>query len=138
LVNVTARIRSGADTVPDQIGDAVRHHAGLAGAGARQHQQGAPGAAEALEAARAAPPDLLLTAFELESLDGLQLARRIRDAGGAAAVIIIAQTAYQRLACELAQTPDSRYLAKPVGEKAFGETVESVLLAARAGDAPTP
>jgi CheY-like chemotaxis protein len=98
----------------------------------------APGAAEALEAARAAPPDLLLTAFELESLDGLQLARRIRDAGGAAAVIIIAQTAYQRLACELAQTPDSRYLAKPVGEKAFGETVESVLLAARAGDAPTP
>lgn len=97
----------------------------------------AEGAEEALAAARMARPDVLLTAFELGGSDGLRLAQRMQSPGGGPAVVVVAQATYLRLRRRLAKTPGAHYLAKPVGEKTFVETMQSALHAARASGRTT-
>jgi CheY-like chemotaxis protein len=81
------------------------------------------------EAARRDPPDVLLTAYELErGTDGLALAARLRAAASELRVIVVSQTAaYSRLRRQLANSPRTQFLAKPVGEETFAAVLDAAL-----------
>jgi DNA-binding NtrC family response regulator len=107
----------------------IRDHFGTAGL----EISSVAGAREAEEAARRFHPDVLLTAYELEGgTDGLKLANRLRALAEGLRVILIAQTTYARLRKRLAKSPQTQFLAKPVGERTFVDVVEGAL------QCPTP
>lgn len=88
------------------------------------------GAKEAEETAGHFRPQVLLTAYELEGSDGLRLARRLRSVLGELRVILISQVAYSCLQKRLARSPQTRFLAKPVGENTFVDVIDDTLRSA--------
>ena len=91
----------------------------------------------ALDAARAFQPDLVITDIQLPHLSGLDLIRLIRADEGIAQVPIMAVTAYsapgdeERIRAAGAQA----YVSKPISVMRFAQTVENLLgeAAARQG-----
>ena len=91
----------------------------------------------ALDAARAFQPDLVITDIQLPHLSGLDLIRLIRADEGIAQVPIMAVTAYsapgdeERIRAAGAQA----YVSKPISVMRFAQTVEDLLgeAAARQG-----
>ena len=84
---------------------------------------------EALEAARAFQPDLIITDIQLPHVTGIELMELLRADDGLKAVPIMAVTAYA------AQGDDERiraagasaYVSKPISVVRFAETVEQLL-----------
>jgi len=83
----------------------------------------------ALDAARAFQPDLVITDIQLPHLSGLDLIRLIRADEGIAQVPIMAVTAYsapgdeERIRAAGAQA----YVSKPISVMRFAQTVEDLL-----------
>jgi two-component system, cell cycle response regulator DivK len=74
---------------------------------------------EALEAFRAAPPDLILLDISLPGMDGTEVLRHVRDDPGLAAIPVIALTAHAMTGDRekyLAEGFDD-YLSKPIVEE---------------------
>lgn len=89
----------------------------------------AVGAEEALAAARAAPPDLVLMDLNLEGASGFEVARRLKAEPGLAALPVVALTAYAMVGDReraLAGGCDG-YLAKPVDVRRLPEQVAAYL-----------
>ena len=84
---------------------------------------------EALEAAQAFMPDLIITDIQLPHVSGIELMEMLRADEGLKAVPIMAVTAYA------AQGDDDRiraagataYVSKPISVARFAETVEQLL-----------
>ena len=84
---------------------------------------------EALEAAQAFMPDLIITDIQLPHVSGIELMEMLRADEGLKAVPIMAVTAYA------AQGDDERiraagataYVSKPISVARFAETVEQLL-----------
>jgi two-component system cell cycle response regulator DivK len=95
---------------------------------------------EALDAARAFAPDLIITDIQLPHLSGIELMRLVRADAELAGVPIMAVTAYA------AQGDDERmrsagaqsYVSKPISVVRFVEAVEALLEAGRIDAAPAP
>ena len=89
---------------------------------------------EALEAARAFVPDLVITDIQLPFISGMELMGLLRSDPDLQDVPILAVTAYsaagddERIRAAGAQA----YVSKPISVAKFAETVEGLLVAARA------
>ena len=88
---------------------------------------------EALAAARAFAPDLIITDIQLPHLSGIELMRLVRADADLADVPIMAVTAYaaqgddERIRAAGAQS----YVSKPISVARFVEAVEALLAAGR-------
>ena len=88
---------------------------------------------EALAAARAFAPDLIITDIQLPHLSGIELIQLVRADAGLADVPIMAVTAYaaqgddERIRAAGAQS----YVSKPISVARFVEAVEALLAAGR-------
>ena len=87
---------------------------------------------EALEMAKARPPDLVLMDIQMPRLDGIEATKRLRAELAFAQMPIVALTALAMPAdeerCRAAGT--NAYLTKPVGMKELIETIETLLAGA--------
>ena len=101
--------------------------------------EGVTDSREALEAARAFQPDLVITDIQLPYVSGLELMEMIRGDESLKDVPIMAVTAYagvgddERIRAAGAQA----YVSKPISVARFAETVED-LLAGKAQPEPAP
>jgi two-component system, LytTR family, response regulator len=77
----------------------------------------------ALDAIRAHPPDLLFLDIQIESVDGITLARSL-DA--ATLPLIVFVTAYDRYALDAFEVSATDYLLKPFDEQRFRDTLARV------------
>jgi two-component system LytT family response regulator len=77
----------------------------------------------ALEAIRAQPPDLLFLDIQIESVNGITLARSLDPQ---ALPFIVFVTAYDQYALEAFEVSATDYLLKPFDERRFRETVARV------------
>ena len=77
----------------------------------------------ALEAIRARPPDLLFLDIQLESVDGIALARSLDPA---TLPFIVFVTAFNQYALEAFEVSATDYLLKPFDDKRFRETMARV------------
>lgn len=77
----------------------------------------------ALEAVRARPPDLLFLDIQMDSLDGVSLARALDPA---TLPLIVFVTAYDQYALEAFDVSAVDYLLKPFDDERFLRTVERV------------
>ena len=93
---------------------------------------------EALDAARAFKPDLVITDIQLPYVSGLELMEQIRGDEELKAVPIMAVTAYagvgddERIRAAGAQA----YVSKPISVARFAETVDELLAAAHESGGP--
>lgn len=78
---------------------------------------------EALEAIRAQPPDLLFLDIQMDSLDGVSLARSLDPA---ALPLIVFVTAYDQYALDAFEISAVDYLLKPFDDERFRRTIERV------------
>ena len=91
--------------------------------------EGVTDSREALDAARAFQPDLVITDIQLPHVSGLELMEMIRNDEGLKDVPIMAVTAYagvgddERFRAAGAQA----YVSKPISVARFAETVEDLL-----------
>ncbi len=77
----------------------------------------------ALEAIRAQPPDLLFLDIQIESVNGITLARSLDPA---ALPFIVFVTAYDQYALEAFEVSATDYLLKPFDDKRFRDTMARV------------
>jgi two-component system cell cycle response regulator DivK len=83
----------------------------------------------ALEAARAFAPDLVITDIQLPHVSGLDLIRMIRDDPQLASVPIMAVTAYSARGDEerIREAGAQAYVSKPISVVKFAQTVDELL-----------
>lgn len=77
----------------------------------------------ALEAIRAAPPQLLFLDIQMDTMSGIELARALDPA---ALPLIVFVTAYDRYALEAFEVCATDYLLKPFDEERFGRALARV------------
>lgn len=84
---------------------------------------------EALEKATAAAPDLIITDLQMPQINGLELARRLREQAETAQVPVLMLTARGHIvpAAELAKTNIRELFSKPFSARAILEGVQRVL-----------
>jgi len=85
----------------------------------------ASGAAQALERIRELSPDILLLDISMPGMDGMSLARVLRDGGASPAVIFC--TAYQDQALKAFEVEAIDYLVKPVRAERLQSALEKAL-----------
>ena len=82
---------------------------------------------EGLEAARLAPPDLVLLDYRLPGIDGLEVIQKLRRRCGSAAIIMMTAHGNIDTAVEAMKAGASDFLTKPLDLQELGLVVERVL-----------
>jgi CheY-like chemotaxis protein len=92
-------------------------------------------AEEALETISAAPPDLILVDIGLPGLDGLTLARKLKDNPATRAIRIVALTAFAMKGDEekAIEAGCDGYISKPIDTRALGARVAEWLAGEKEG-----
>lgn len=91
----------------------------------------APGAAEALQAVRRDPPDLVITDLSMPDMDGLDLVEALRGLSPRPAFIILTAFGDWPSFCRAQDLGVDKYLTKPVALAELLEDVRALLAAAR-------
>lgn len=80
--------------------------------------------AEALEYIEKRPPDLAFLDIKMEGLNGLELAKQLRELNGEVNIIFV--TGYSEYALDAFSVYASGYLLKPITEKAILQTMQNL------------
>jgi len=98
--------------------------------------QSAPGGAEALEAVRRDPPDVVITDLSMPDVDGLDLIEALKGLKPRPAFIILTAFGDWPSFCRAQDLGVDKYLTKPVALAELLEDVHALLAAAREDSGP--
>jgi CheY-like chemotaxis protein/anti-sigma regulatory factor (Ser/Thr protein kinase) len=107
--------------------------AGLVGQGLGWEVAQAEDGARALEAVARRPPDVVLTDLHMPGLDGLELVRTLRHEHPLVPVILMTAFGNEEVAIQALHEGAATYVPKRLLERDLVQTLEGVLVVARAG-----
>jgi two-component system, LytTR family, response regulator len=77
----------------------------------------------ALDAIQAAPPDLLFLDIQIDTVNGIELARQLR---ALVSLLVVFVTAYDQYAVEAFEVSAADYLLKPFDQERFSRSIERI------------